>query len=69
MKSFYALLDNGHSLVVIEHNMDVIKCADWIIDLGPEAGNNGGYLVFEGRPEDLINVKNSHTATYLKRKL
>jgi excinuclease ABC subunit A len=69
MKSFYALLDNGHSLVVIEHNMDVIKCADWIIDLGPDAGNNGGYLVFEGRPEDLINVKNSHTATYLKRKL
>lgn len=69
MKSFYALLDNGHSLVVIEHNMDVIKCADWIIDLGPDAGNNGGYLVFEGKPEELVNVKNSYTATYLKRKL
>ncbi|MFN4083511.1 MAG: excinuclease ABC subunit UvrA [Bacteroidia bacterium] len=69
MNSFNAILNNGHSIVVIEHNMDVIKCADWIIDLGPDAGENGGHLVFEGLPEKLIEVKESYTAKYLKEKL
>ncbi|OYU96016.1 MAG: excinuclease ABC subunit A [Bacteroidetes bacterium B1(2017)] len=69
LKSFYALLDQGHTLLVIEHNMDVIKCADWIIDLGPEAGTTGGNLVFEGTPEDLIKVNESYTGKYLKEKL
>lgn len=69
MKSFYALLNQGHSLIIIEHNMDIIKCADWVIDLGPGAGNNGGNLVYEGTPEGLLNVKESYTAKYLKHKL
>ncbi len=69
LHSFYALLDQGHTILVIEHNMDVIKCADWIIDLGPEAGTNGGNLVFAGLPEDLVNNKESYTASYLKAKL
>ncbi len=69
MASFEALIKQGHSIIVIEHNMDVIKCADWIIDLGPDAGNNGGNLVFEGLPEDLCKVKNSYTAAYLNKKL
>jgi excinuclease ABC subunit A len=68
LNSFYALLDQGHSIIVIEHNMDVIKCADWVIDLGPEAGTNGGNLVFEGTPEGLLEVKESYTAKYLKEK-
>ncbi|MCU0423308.1 MAG: excinuclease ABC subunit UvrA [Bacteroidia bacterium] len=69
MQSFNALIDAGHSIIVIEHNMDVIKCADWVIDLGPEAGTNGGNLVFAGTPEDLTQVKNSYTGHYLKAKL
>jgi excinuclease ABC subunit A len=69
LNSFYALIDNGHTVVIIEHNMDVIKCADWVIDLGPEGGNEGGNLVFEGLPEDLINVKESYTGKYLQEKL
>lgn len=68
LNSFYALLDQGHTILVIEHNMDIIKCADWIIDLGPEAGTNGGDLVFAGLPEDLVKVKESYTAYYLKAK-
>ncbi len=64
-----ALIEKGHSIIVIEHNMEVIKCADWIIDLGPEGGEQGGYLVFEGRPEDLIKLENSYTARYLKAKI
>jgi excinuclease ABC subunit A len=51
--------------VVVEHNMDVVKCADWIIDLGQEGGEQGGHLVFEGTPEDLIKCKNSYTAQAL----
>jgi excinuclease ABC subunit A len=54
---------------VIEHNPDVIKCADWVIDLGPEGGKNGGNLVFEGRPEDLVAVPGSYTGQFLKEKL
>ena len=69
MTAFNALIDKGHSLVVIEHNLDVIKCADWVIDLGPEGGEKGGQLVFEGTPEELIKCKESYTGKYLKEKL
>jgi excinuclease ABC subunit A len=69
LKSFNALLDKGHSILVIEHNLEVIKCADWIIDLGPEGGETGGNVVFEGTPEALIHCKESFTAKYLKGKL
>jgi excinuclease ABC subunit A len=69
MSSFYQLIDAGHTVVVIEHNMDVIKCADWIIDLGPDGGDEGGHLVYQGTPEGLLKVKESHTAHYLKEKL
>ena len=65
LKSFDALLAKGHSIVVVEHNMDVIRAADWVIDLGPEAGDGGGNLVFAGTPEDLKKCKGSHTAKYL----
>lgn len=68
LNSFYALLDQGHSIIVIEHNMDIIKCADWIIDLGPEAGTNGGNLVFAGTPEDMIKTDLGYTSKYLKEK-
>lgn len=63
-----ALIDRGHSVVIIEHNIEIIKSADWIIDLGPEGGDKGGELVFEGIPEDMIKLKNNHTAHYLKQK-
>lgn len=69
MASFNALLDQGHSLLVIEHNMDVIKCADWLIDLGVEAGTLGGNLVFEGTPEEMVKQKKGYTAKYLADKL
>lgn len=69
MKSFNALIEKGNSVLVIEHNLDVIKCADWIIDLGPEAGIDGGHLVFEGIPEDLVKIKESYTGHYLKEKI
>ncbi|GAC1417970.1 MAG: excinuclease ABC subunit UvrA [Flavisolibacter sp.] len=65
LKSFNALLEQGHSLIVIEHNTEVIKCADWVIDLGPEAGDEGGFLVYEGGPEGLKKVTNSWTGKYL----
>ncbi len=64
-----ALVEKGHTVLVVEHNQEVIKCADWVIDLGPEGGEGGGYLVFEGRPEDLVKVSQSHTGHYLKEKL
>jgi excinuclease ABC subunit A len=67
--AFNALIEQGHSLIVIEHNLEVIKCADWIIDMGPEGGDEGGKVVFEGTPEDIILSKNSHTGRYLKEKL
>jgi len=63
------LVDRGNSVLVIEHNMDVIKVADYIIDLGPEGGDGGGKILFEGVPEDLVNVKESHTAKFLKEEL
>jgi excinuclease ABC subunit A len=66
LKSFDALLAKGHTIVVVEHNMDVIRAADWVIDLGPEAGDGGGNLVFAGTPEDLVKCKGSYTAGYLR---
>ncbi|WP_417589866.1 excinuclease ABC subunit UvrA [Owenweeksia hongkongensis] len=69
LNSFYALIQNGHSIVVIEHHPDVIKCADWVIDLGPEGGENGGNLVYEGTPEGMTEAKNSYTAPYILEKL
>ena len=69
LASFEALIDKGHSILVIEHNLDLIKCADWIIDLGPEGGENGGQLLAEGTPEEIIKNKKSVTAKYLKEKL
>ena len=69
LTSFEALLANGHSLIVVEHNMDLIKCADHIIDLGPEGGEKGGTLVAQGTPEEIVKIKKSHTGTYLKNKL
>ncbi|HQX74365.1 MAG TPA: excinuclease ABC subunit UvrA [Chitinophagaceae bacterium] len=65
LASFNALIEQGHSIIVIEHNTDVIRCADWVIDLGPEAGDGGGELVFAGKPADLKKSKQSHTAEYL----
>lgn len=69
MASFNALIAKGHSLIVIEHNPDVIKNADWIIDLGPEGGDKGGHLVFEGTPEKLIESTESYTGKYLSEKI
>jgi len=63
--SFYALIEQGHSIIVIEHNTDVIKCADHVIDLGPEGGMSGGYLLYEGKPEGLKKVKESYTGQYM----
>jgi excinuclease ABC subunit A len=63
------LIKLGHSLIVIEHNQEFIKCADWIIDIGPEGGDKGGNIVFEGTPEDLVKCKNSFTGKYLKERL
>ncbi|MDT8417071.1 MAG: excinuclease ABC subunit UvrA [Lutibacter sp.] len=69
LKSFNALIENGHSIIVIEHNIDLIKCADYIIDLGKEGGKQGGELIFQGTPEELIKCKESYTAPYLAEKL
>lgn len=69
LKSFERLLERGHSLVVIEHNMDVIKCADYLIDLGPEGGEDGGNLIVAGTPEEVAACKESYTGEYLREKL
>ena len=69
LASFNALIEKGHSVIVIEHNLDLIKCADWIIDLGPEGGENGGYILAEGTPEEVMKNKKSVTGKYLKGKL
>ena len=66
LAAFRALMDNGASLVVIEHNLDVIKTADYVIDLGPEGGIGGGEVVAVGTPEEIVRSKNSHTGRYLK---
>ena len=69
IKIFQRLRDNGNSIVIIEHNLDVIKCADYIIDLGPEGGDGGGKVVFHGTPEDCVKCEKSYTGKYLKSKL
>lgn len=69
LASFNALIEKGHSIIVIEHNIELIKCADYIIDLGLDGGKKGGQLIFEGTPEELIKNKKSYTAPYLKEKL
>lgn len=69
LNSFNALIARGHSIIIIEHNLDVIKCADWVIDLGPEGGKDGGKVIFEGKPEDLVEVRESYTGIALKEKL
>lgn len=65
--AFAALIDRGHSIIVIEHNMDVIKTADWVIDLGPDGGDKGGKLVAAGTPEQIAKCKESFTGQYLKK--
>jgi excinuclease ABC subunit A len=69
LKSFNALIDKGHSIVVIEHNLDVVKCADWVIDLGPEGGDRGGELMFAGTPEDMVKCEASVTGSFLQEKM
>ncbi len=69
LASFYALLDKGHTLIVVEHNLDLIKCADYVIDLGPEGGENGGTVVAEGTPEEIVKNRDSFTAEYLRVKI
>ena len=65
LASFNALIEQGHSIIVIEHNTDVIKSADWVIDLGPEAGDEGGNLVYSGVPSGLKKVKESYTGRFM----
>ena len=67
LKAFNALIENGHTIVIVEHNMDVIKCADWVIDLGPEAGDEGGEIVFEGTLQDLELCEKGYTGRFLKK--
>jgi excinuclease ABC subunit A len=69
LKVFQRLVDAGHSVIVIEHNLDVIKSADWIIDLGPDAGDEGGQIVAEGRPERIAACEESHTGKALRELL
>ena len=69
MKSLRRLISAGHTVVVIEHNMDVIKCADWVIDIGPEGGEKGGNVVVEGIPETVAACEESYTGNFLKSKL
>ena len=63
------MIERGHTIVVVEHNLELIKCADYIIELGPEAGNEGGYLVGQGSPEFISKISKSNTASYLSKKL
>lgn len=69
LQSFDMLIAQGNSIVIIEHNAEIIKCADWVIDLGPEGGDEGGYVLFEGTPDDIPNCKASYTGQFLKSKL
>lgn len=69
LKSFNELIKKGHSILVVEHHPDIMKCADWLIDLGPEGGDKGGTLIYQGLPEGILDVKESKTAPYLKGKL
>ena len=69
LKAFDMLLDQGHSIIIVEHNTEVIKCADWVIDIGPEGGEEGGYVLFEGTPDDLVECDESYTGQFLKDKI
>ena len=69
MNSFDRLIAQGHTVIIIEHNMDVIKCADHVIDIGPEGGEAGGNIVIVGTPEEIANCLQSHTGQYLREKL
>jgi excinuclease ABC subunit A len=69
LDSLNALISRGHSIIIIEHNLEIIKSADWVIDLGPEGGDKGGELVYAGTPEDLVKQKKSYTGAALKEKL
>ena len=66
LSSFDALIARGHTIVIIEHNMDVIKCADHVIDLGPEGGNDGGNIVASGTPEEVVTASKGYTSQYLR---
>ena len=66
LEVLHELVDQGNTVVVIEHNLDVVKTADWVIDIGPEGGDGGGHIVAKGTPEDIANVDRSHTGRYLK---
>lgn len=68
MDAIHALIEQGNSVLIIEHNVEVIKLADWIIDLGPEGGHEGGQITFAGKPEDMIKLENNYTAQFLKEK-
>jgi len=69
LRAFSALIENGHSIIVIEHNAEIIKSADWVIDLGPEGGDRGGEIIFEGTPEEIVNCEKSYTGKFLREKL
>ena len=67
MTSVFRLIENGNSVIIIEHNTELIKQADWVIDMGPGGGDSGGLICFEGTPQDLTKLKNNKTAKYLKK--
>jgi len=69
LDAFSALIERGHSIVVIEHNLDVVKCADYIIDLGPDGGDRGGNLVCSGTPEEVARCQDSFTGKFLREKI
>lgn len=69
LKALNTLIEQGNTILVIEHNMDMIKCADWVIDIGPEGGDKGGHIVFEGKPENLVQAAQSYTGQFLKAHL
>lgn len=69
LKSLNRLVDNGNTVLIIEHNMDIVKSADWVIDIGPEGGEAGGEIVTAGTPEQVASCKTSYTGHYLKEKL
>ena len=69
LSAFNSLIERGHSIIVIEHHHDIIKVADWVIDMGPEGGRDGGQVVFAGTPEQLVEQSNSYTARFLKDKI
>ena len=66
LAAFNALIERDHTIVIVEHNMDIIKCADWVVDLGPEAGTAGGRVVFEGTPRELEKCPESRTGEFLR---